>query len=214
MQKKRTFRQFIVGAFSDNSPSMTRIGQVCVLVICNLLWLVCCVPVLTAGAATAALDTVLLRFPDETVDSAFKDFFSAFRLHLREATPCWLVLLAVGAVLAVDFRFLLLRGLTDTLPVMGLFFLFLFLYLFLLVWTFPVVITLGGSPGAVLQKALLLSLSHLGRSFLCAALLSFPAVLAILYAAWFLRLWMFWLLIGFALFRWGVVLVLKAPLRI
>lgn len=48
---------------SDSSPLMTRVGQVALLVVCNLCWLVCSLPVVTMGAATTALYAVLLGAP-------------------------------------------------------------------------------------------------------------------------------------------------------
>ena len=41
--------------FSLNSPWVKRFAMLTNLVILNLLWLVCCIPVFTIGAATAAL---------------------------------------------------------------------------------------------------------------------------------------------------------------
>ena len=40
--------------FSLNSPWMQRFAMLTNLVVLNFLWLACCLPVFTAGAATAA----------------------------------------------------------------------------------------------------------------------------------------------------------------
>ena len=213
MEQKRPIKRIILDILSDTSPFMTRIGQICVLAILNILWLICCLPVITAGASSAALATVLLQYPQQTVGSAFIDFFTAFRKQLRSATPVWLILLVFGAGLAVDYRFLMIQGLTDSLPVMAVFFLLLFVYGFLLVWTFPVLAVLGGSTAAVLRYAMLLAVAYLWRSLLCAALMLLPLAMALLYAHLFAQTLIFWLVIGFALIVWVQILLIQKPLR-
>lgn len=63
----------------------------------NVLYLLCCVPVLTVGAATAALYEVTIRYSDDERGRPLKDFFLALRADgLRAtATAAWLLLPAV-----------------------------------------------------------------------------------------------------------------------
>ena len=213
MGQKRSLKRLILDILNDSSPFMTRVGQVCVLAILNLLWLIFSLPVITAGASTAALTAVLLQYPQQTVGSAFIDFFAAFRKQLRPATLVWLILLVCGGELAVDYRFLTIRELTDSLPVMAVFFTVLFVYGFLLVWSFPVLAALGGSTVSVLRDAMLLAVAYLGRSLLCAALMLLPLAVALLYARLFARTLIFWLIIGFALIARAQLLLIQKPLR-
>lgn len=213
MAQKRSLKRIVLDILSDSSPFMTRVGQICVLAILNLLWLICCLPVITAGASSAALAAVLLQYPQQTVGSAFIDFFAAFRKQLRPATPVWLILLICGAVLAVDYRFLVIRELTESLPLMAVFFTALFLYGFLLVWTFPVLAVLGGSTVSVLRDAMLLAVAYLGRSLLCTALMLLAPAAALLYASFFAKTLVFWLIIGFALIALAQMLLVRKPLQ-
>lgn len=214
MQKKRAFGRRIIDIFNDSSPFMTRIGQICVLVVFNLLWLLCCLPVLTAGASSAALAEVLLRYPQQTVGSAFIEFFAAFRRQLRRATPVWLLLLVCGAVLAVDYHYLVLRQLTDTFWAMAVFLPALFVYGFLLVWVFPVLAAArGDSALRVLRNAGLLAVAYLGRSLLCAVLLLIPPAMALFRPDLFGVLLVFWLMIGYALLAWAQILLIRGPLQ-
>lgn len=214
MRKKRPFRQWIIDIFNDSSPFMTRIGQICVLAIFNLLWLLCCLPVLTAGAASAALAEVLLQYPRQTVGSAFIEFFAAFRRQLRRATPVWLLLLVCGAVLAIDYRYLVLRQLTDTFWAMAVFLPALLIYGFLLVWVFPVLAAApGGSALGALRNAGMLAVAYLGRSLLCVGLLLIPPVMALFRPDLFFALLIFWLVIGYALLSWVQILLIRKPLQ-
>ena len=54
------------------------LNSVADMVLLNLLWLLCSLPVVTIGASTVALYTVTLRYPEDDSGLA-KLFFLAFR---------------------------------------------------------------------------------------------------------------------------------------
>lgn len=68
----------------------------------NILWFVCCLPVITAGASTTALFYVTLKLSKDEEGNLTRSFFRAFRQNFRKATAIWLILLAGGIVLALD----------------------------------------------------------------------------------------------------------------
>lgn len=69
----------------------------------NILWLLACLPVLTAGAATAALCHAYLRILQNRQEPSWTLFKDGFRGNFRQATAVWIVylvfLLDVGLVL-------------------------------------------------------------------------------------------------------------------
>lgn len=72
----------------------------------NLLWLICCIPLVTIGAATTALfyaSQKICRDEDGNLTSAF---FHSFRRNFKQATLIWLMLLSVGILLGIDGYFL------------------------------------------------------------------------------------------------------------
>lgn len=77
------------------------------LVFVNLLWLLCSLPIITAGAATSAMYSVLFAYREKKTDSVFKPFFSAFKRNFRQSTVIWLILLAVTLVLGYDVLYLI-----------------------------------------------------------------------------------------------------------
>ncbi len=68
----------------------------------SLLWLLCCLPVVTAGASTTALYYVCLKVAKDEETSVFKMFFHSFKENFRQATVLWLLMLAAGLVLGLD----------------------------------------------------------------------------------------------------------------
>lgn len=186
---------------------MAHVGRVALLVVVNICWLICALPVVTAGASSAALYTVLLAFPNLTFDTAFKAFFRAFARHFRTATLLWLPALALGALLVLDWRLMNAQGLTEHTVVLVLLLLAAAVYCFSLQWLFPVLSAAGRGPWGTVKLAFLLGLRELWRSFLLLALTCVPLLLFLFYAQTFMALWGCWLLIGFA-----VLAFLKAKL--
>ena len=62
------------GFFNYDNPVWRFIGKLGDLVLLNLLWLVCCIPVFTAGAATTAVYYVTLKLVRDEDDSTIKSF--------------------------------------------------------------------------------------------------------------------------------------------
>ena len=73
---------------STFSQVVLRVASSCYL---NLLWLVCSLPIVTAGAATAALYAVTLKLAEDDTGHLTEHFFHAFRQNFRQATVLWLM---------------------------------------------------------------------------------------------------------------------------
>ena len=73
--------------------------------IVSVLWLVCCLPIVTAGASTLALFAVAHKMAAKQDYTAARDFFRAFKRDFRQATLTWLPLLAAFVLLAADWHF-------------------------------------------------------------------------------------------------------------
>jgi uncharacterized membrane protein YesL len=72
-----------------------------------MLWFVCCLPVITIGASTTALYSVMQKVVRDQEDRLTPSFFRAFRDNFRQATVIWLILAAFGAFLGLDAYILL-----------------------------------------------------------------------------------------------------------
>ena len=81
------------------SQVLLKISSSCWL---NLLWMICSLPVVTCGAATAALYSVTLKMCDDTDYRITSQFFRAFRENFTQATRLWLIMLGIGMILGVD----------------------------------------------------------------------------------------------------------------
>ncbi len=90
------------GVFHPEGPFMNFITKITYSAYLNLLWLVCCLPIVTIGASTTALFYVTLKVVRNEEGSLTKAFFHSFKENFRQGTIIWLILLTVGIVLGVD----------------------------------------------------------------------------------------------------------------
>lgn len=212
MKKPGLWRKFS-NLVADGSPLMTRVGQVALLAVCNLCWLVCSLPLITIGASTTALYAVLLERRDMGFDKAFAAFFRALRRCWRPATALWLPALALGAVWLWAAWLTAAQGLVNNafallpLLVSGA------VWAFTVAWAFPLLAAGCRGSKLVLRKAFLLGLSELWRSALMLVLDLLPLMLFLLYAQTFMVLAGFWTLLGFALIGLLKLLVMEPVLR-
>ena len=79
---------------------MSKVADLCIL---NVVFLICCIPVFTIGAATTALSYVTLKMKDGEEGYILKSFFKSFRQNFKQSTVIWLLMVLIGLVLGLDF---------------------------------------------------------------------------------------------------------------
>ena len=129
------------GFFNYDNPVWRFIGKLGDLILLNILWIVCSIPVFTIGASTTAVYYVTLKLARDEGDSTIRSFFHSFKSNFRQATAIWLILLAAGIVLGIDFWFFATgqMGIGGVLSVVltavsgGMF----LIYLFIVSYAFP-----------------------------------------------------------------------------
>jgi len=77
------------------------------LLILNILWVLCSLPVITIGASTTAMYSVAFAYRRKETDSVIKPFFIAFRKAFAKSTICWVILLLLGIALGYDIILLI-----------------------------------------------------------------------------------------------------------
>jgi uncharacterized membrane protein YesL len=91
--------------FSTDSPLYRFILRFWDVVKISLLWLLCSIPVVTVGPATAALAAIGLQMADETEGYVARDFLKAFKANLKKGIPLGLLLLVAMEAVYLDFQF-------------------------------------------------------------------------------------------------------------
>ena len=88
--------------FSLENPIWKFIGNLADFFLLSCLWYLCCLPVVTGGAATTALYYVTLKMARGQEGQLIPAFFHSFKQNLKQATALWVGYLAVGILLVLD----------------------------------------------------------------------------------------------------------------
>ncbi len=85
-----------------DNPVFAWMGTLGDVIALNLLWLLCCLPVVTIGVSTTALFYVARKISAGEEYRVCRDFFHSLRSNWKQATLLWLAELAVGMLFAAD----------------------------------------------------------------------------------------------------------------
>lgn len=182
--------------FRPDSPLMRFMMLVTNLICLNVLWLISCIPVITAGAATTAMCSVLIGYIEGKDDAVLKPFFRAFRENFRIATPLWLVNFLIGAVMAAEILYL---SVNSVLWLQIVFAVLLFVYAAATAYLYPILARYQTPRRSALFNCFALSLRHLFSSLCVVVLNALPIVLLVGFTGIFWKTIIVWLLIGFSL---------------
>lgn len=98
-----------------DGPVMNFLRMVTNYIVLQLLFIVCCIPVITIGAAISAKYSVAMKLVKNEDDSVIRPFFKAFAKNFKQATPFWLVQMVILFLLYIDWAWILNNGI-NTLP--------------------------------------------------------------------------------------------------
>lgn len=178
------------------------LSKICDMVCLNILWLICSIPIVTIGASTTALYTVMLKIIKNEEGYILRGFFKAFKTNFRQSTIIWIVLLLLGTVCWVDFQVSGMIPGTAGLVMRSIFLLAGFILLSVTIYIFPLIARYENSIRATFQNALILTVGRLPYTILMAAI----TVAAVIASLWNTLTLMFalplWLIIGVALLAW------------
>ena len=181
---------------------MRALGKIGDMICLNVMWLICCIPIITIGASTTALYTVMLRMVKNEEGYIFRGFLKAFKSNFKQSTLIWLILLVLGIVWTVDFR---VAGFIPGMAGIILSAIFLalgFILLSVMIYIFPLTARYENGIKATFKNALILTVAKLPYTFLMVAIVV-AAVFASLWSAFTLLFSLpLWLIIGGALIAW------------
>lgn len=202
-------------ALRNESPIGQAVGRLLELAGLNLLWVLCCLPVVTAGAATCALHFVLSPQRKED-EGAFRCFFRSFRQNFKQATLLWLLVLVMGILLLLCLR--IVSFWEGTARTAGIVFFCVPAMLLLMVagYGFPLLAQFEIPGRRLIEDALLLSLAHFPRTLAVMGITLLPAVLLYFLPSFLLCVLFVWVPVGFSLTALAVERLLEpvfAPFR-
>ncbi len=158
--------------FNLDGPILQFINKIVYSVYLNILWFVCCIPIVTIGASTTALFYVTLKMAKNEEGNITKSFFHSFKDNLKQGTKIWLILLSLGIILGIDgyvlyhIRF---ENIFWTLC-MAVFFVAAAAYAIVLMYIFPLLARFDNTVGAMFKNALFIGIRFLFCTVLMAVI--------------------------------------------
>jgi len=183
------------------------------LILLNLLLILCCLPVVTAGAAWAAGYAYLLRIIRGVEQSfPFKPFLADFKKTFRTATLGWLLLLLCFAVLAGDYYYAVYAS--DPVNRFFLVFSIVLAIVFLMaaLWLFPLMARYENTVRGHIRNAFLMAVGMFPRTLLAFGVLLLFYGLPMLLPVLFTYLGWLWIAFGLSLPMYIIAYLFRKPL--
>ena len=151
--------------FEEGSALQRFLGKTADLMILNLVTLLMCIPVITAGAALTGMHYVLLKMVRGEEGYIVRSFFRSFKRNLRQATILWAFFLVLWYLILSNLM-LLIRG-RESEPLWILWGLLLtaLLTVILMIYTFAILSRFDNTVLQTLANAVMLTFGELPRSF-------------------------------------------------
>lgn len=164
--------------FSPDSKFMAVCAKLVQLTKINLLWLLCSLPLFTIGASTCAMLACLTAMQQEE-DCGAKVFFRFFKLHFKRATALWLLIVFLGAMLALDYYILAPLDFPGKMAVVVVICFCALALVLVSGLVFPLLVHYPQSVRDTVVNAVLLSVAHLPKMLLVTAMNLLPVLLLI-----------------------------------
>ena len=180
-------------AFNFEGPVFTFLSRLADLFWLNLLFIVCCIPVITIGAATTALYYVTLKMAKDEEGYITRSYFKSFKENFKQATVIWIGFLVVGMIMITDLRIVNggnTAGIISS-PALGnviMVAVFLMGIVILMVGTyiFPILAQFDNTIKNTAKNAFLISIRHLPYTIAMLVITAIPVVLIWFFPALFI----------------------------
>ena len=168
--------------FNLDSPILRVLGTLADMCLLNIMTLICCLPVFTAGASITAMHYVLLKMVRNEEGYVWKEFWKSFKENLWQG-------MAIGSILLIFVAFFLVdcyifKGMVETvsvpmLAIAGAFALFLYM---IYLYAFPLLAHFHNTVLGTIKNAFFVGVMAFPQTILMMIVTALPVVLVYQYA--------------------------------
>ena len=168
--------------FNLDSPILRVLGTLADMCLLNIMTILCCLPVFTAGASITAMHYVLLKMVRNEEGYVWKDFWKSFKENLWQG-------MAIGSILLIFVAFFLVdcyifKGMVETvsvpmLAIAGAFALFLYM---IYLYAFPLLAHFHNTVLGTIKNAFFVGVMAFPQTILMMIVTALPIVLIYQYA--------------------------------
>ena len=152
--------------FNMDNKFFTFMSRVADLIILNLLFLLCCIPIVTIGPAITAMYYVTMKMVRNEESYIARSFFKSFKENFKQGVAIWMMALVLILLEFMDFFIMKqLSGGIYTVVKYGLLVIALLMAM-ILQYVFPLLAKFYNTVKNTIRNALLMSLRHLPYTML------------------------------------------------
>ena len=163
--------------FNMDNKFFVFMGKIADLCMLNLLCIICCIPIVTAGASLTALYYVTMKMVRNEEAYIFRSFFRSFKQNFKQATVINIIMLAAAALLYIDTNIAGKMG-QPAGKILGMIFAaFTLLYVMILLYVYPLLAKFYNSVKNTFKNAILMATRHLPYTILMLLICACPILI-------------------------------------
>jgi uncharacterized membrane protein YesL len=131
----------------------------------SIIYVVCCIPIFTIGAATTAYCYMLFRFKDKREGRVIENYFISFKKEFVQSTKVWGIMMVALVILYFDSVLssnLVLESNGKLAMLYPMYYLLLFLVMAVLIYVFAYMARFKDGVIKSLKNSFLIATRHLG----------------------------------------------------
>lgn len=166
--------------FNLDNPFFVFMGRVADLFILNVVFVLCCIPVVTIGPAITAMFYVTLKMAKNEESYILRSFFHSFKQNLRQGIVINLILMFIGALLLGDF-YLTARMTVSYIQVVRVLLMVVTVFYFLeYLYVYPVLAKFDNTIKNTFRNSILMAIRHLPQTVIMTAIALSPLLLLLI----------------------------------
>lgn len=180
--------------FNLESPLMRALAQCGDLIILNFVWIICCIPIVTIGAATTAMYSCYLNRSTES--STLRRFFHSFKINFTQSTILFGMELIGLLLVYANIRFYLSYSSNVSIVLQIAFMIPSVLILSVMGYIYPLQAHFDNTVKQTLKNAVLMCVANFPISILVLGINLMPLIIILIDVEFFLKISIIFILMG------------------
>lgn len=186
------------GFLNLNNKFFNFMGIIGDLIILNLIFIICCLPIITIGASISAMYSVSMKLI-KNEGYLVRGFFEAFKKNFKPATIAWGLFILCGIVFIIDMKYLNIFSYgQDRLYFKIMFFIFGVIQYMIFCYIFPMISKFDNTIINYIKNSFLMSIKHILLTMVIITVNVLPLMLYLFGGYYFSYILILYILFGFS----------------
>lgn len=182
----------------QDGPLANILNRLIDLILLNVLWFLCSLPLFTLGASSCAVYDITMRYALHEDPPITRTFFQAFQKNFKKATPLFLIFLGAGLFLTLDLWSAIQWDIQIKFLMIVVILAVSYFYLAVLSHVFPVLVYFDTGIKESIKKAFFLSMSNGIFTVFIMMMDLMPVIFIFLFPSYFGQILFLYLAVGFS----------------